>query len=239
VKRDLPTFKTEAELCDLFIASVPKAWTVYPETGGFDILLVENETGRQLGIEAKLRLNAKVIEQILPDGAWYLSDRGPDFRAIIVPACERGFDELLGIIGIEVFTPHKSYRGGHGWRFDIFGDESRPHNPIHWFDHNPQERCELPAYVPTVRAGVPAPVRLTEWKIGALRVLAVLELDGCVTRREIRDCGVDPRRFCAADGWLEQVRDGVWSRGKVPAFDKQHAGEYAQILAELREKRAA
>lgn len=45
-------FKTEAELCLAFSEVATAAgWTVYPETGGWDQLLV-NAAGEQIGVQA-------------------------------------------------------------------------------------------------------------------------------------------------------------------------------------------
>lgn len=77
---------TEAELCAIFIRDMnaQDGWVCYPETGGFDILAV-HESGRQIGVEAKLILNAKVADQIFPtDGSLRYSDEGPDHRLVIV-----------------------------------------------------------------------------------------------------------------------------------------------------------
>ena len=54
-------FAKESDLCAAFLASLPEGWTAYPETAGFDILLGREVDGFQIGIQAKLRLNAKVI----------------------------------------------------------------------------------------------------------------------------------------------------------------------------------
>lgn len=263
-------FPSEAALCDCFIESIRTigGWTVYPETAGFDILAVYDKTGHQLGVEAKLQLNAKVADQILPDH-WmgYCDDgvQGPDFRAVIVPGitdASEGIAKMLGILGVQVWTPERdqawmdgslkatfsflrsfgrnNYRGVDG---KMRGNDRRAYDvsdgPLMrwdtcWHDWNPARRCELPEIVPTVRAGVPAPIQLTPWKIGALRVLADLEVRGYVTANSVRDRGVDARRFCASDGWLESLGDGRWGIGKMPRFDQQHPDEYAEILAAVR-----
>ena len=255
-------FPTEANLCDCFIASLRAhgGWTIYPETAGFDILCVYDKTGHQLGIEAKLALNAKVIDQILPHQYMGYSDgvAGPDFRGVVVPCltdANAGIAELLKVIGIKVFTPERDWSGGRQeWRFifskhgDMAGREpdraeydsgARPLLAwdMAWHDWNPPKRCTLPEIVPCVRAGVPSPTQLTPWKIGALRVLADLELDGFVTAKSVRNHGIDARRFCATDGWLQMLGGGKWARGKIPAFDVQHPAAYAQVLAEARAKR--
>lgn len=222
-------FPTEAALCAAFSAWVRdgggtryEPWTVYPETGGFDLLLVDPQ-GRQLGIEAKLRLNAKVLVQALPSRWSNLS--GPDWRGILVPAANGELSELAKLHGLVVFTP---------WSTDPtqFSPQLSQSSRVYdaWHDFNPDKRCELPPMVPGLPAGVPSPVMLTPWKVGALKVLAHLEANGTITAREVRAYGVDPRRFCASDGWLKSEGNGKWSRGTVPAFDEQHPAEYAQFL---------
>lgn len=262
---------TEAALCAAFIDDVRRVggWTVYPETAGFDILCVYDKTGHQLGIEAKLQLNAKVAEQITPGpSSWAVGGAGPDFRAVLVPTvteANAGIATLLGIVGVMVFRPCWAYeRGsrygsempGPGRQFPtfihLFSHNGWPHRPYDpeagatgdcgapaWFDWNPSRRCALPEIVPTVAAGVPSPTQLTQWKIGALRVLAELEVEGFITAAGVRAYGIDARRFCATDGWLQQLGGGRWGRGRVPAFDQQHPEAYAQVLSEYRSRKAA
>lgn len=255
-------FPTEAALCDQFIADMRAlgGWTLFPETAGFDILAVYDRTGHQLGIEAKLALNAKVADQILPADYSGGMDNGPDFRAVIVPfvgEASDGIRKMLGILGVMVWTLDQTWnRGRDAFCFvralDRWHHGSRPDRrcydtadgPLNdwdraWHDWNPVERCRLPEFVPDVRAGVPCPIQLTPWKIGALRVLADLEIDGYVTAKSVRERGVDARRFCASDGWLEMLGGGRWGRGKIPAFDQQHPEAYAQVLQEARAARKA
>lgn len=248
-------FPTEAALCDLFIRDIRAmgGWTVYPETGGFDILCVRDDTGHQLGIEAKLSLNAKVVEQIIPSDCWAShAAAGPDFRAVIVPQINdssAGIAELLRIIGVKVLTPHLDFSGP---RFLLHPARSRLRPDVRafdtsggplsawdlaWHDWNPVKRCELPEIVPQVPAGVPAPVRLTPWKIGALKVIVDLDLDGFVTAASVREHSVDPRRFCASDGWLLPMGQGRWGRGNLPRFELQHPEAYAELLSAAKQKR--
>lgn len=254
-------FPSEAALCDCFLRDLAKlgGWTAYPETAGYDILAVYDATGHQLGIEAKLALNAKVADQILPSQYMGYGNKhvsGPDFRAVIVPyigEASAGIAKMLGILGAMVWAPQ--FRGrDEGFSFNRFLNKCAPSHadrreydssdgPLHewdiaWHDWNPPERCQLPQIIPMVRAGVPAPIQLTPWKIGALRVLADIALDGFVTAKSVRAHGIDARRFCASDGWLETLGDGRWGRGKIPAFDQQHPEAYEQALADARQRKA-
>ena len=56
-------FATEAALCQAFVEwAAPQGWIAYAETAGWDLLLVA-PSGHQMGVQAKLSLNAKVIAQ--------------------------------------------------------------------------------------------------------------------------------------------------------------------------------
>lgn len=228
-------FKTEADLCAAFIDWAKReGWTIYPETAGWDIVLVDKD-GRQLGVEAKLTLNLKVISQALKGSIWSES-KGPDFRAILVPEMQNdAIETILAVVGLSCFIPHQEhYRRDEPqrWRFQRY-DEWR-HDMHDW---NPSERCALPDFIPDVLAGVPSPRTLSPWKVGALRVLARLELQGFVVRNDVSDCKNDPRRWCASDGWLTQLGGGRWGRAdKTPKFEQQHPNVYLQILAEERER---
>ncbi|KAG0748260.1 hypothetical protein G6F24_015420 [Rhizopus arrhizus] len=88
-------------------------WEVYPETAGFDILAVWKATGHQLGVEAKLQLNAKVADQILPAHWSSGSGEGPDFRAVLVPCTTEasyGIVRMLELLGGQVLVPSDRYR---------------------------------------------------------------------------------------------------------------------------------
>ncbi|MGO4700270.1 hypothetical protein [Dyella sp. 2RAB6] len=224
-------FESEEALCEAFASwARGQGFTVYAETAGWDMLLV-TDNGLQLGIEAKLALNLKVISQAL--GSLYSCvSVGPDFRGILVPAGDPAVNAVLAHCGISVFSP--SIRRGGNWDFQREG-----HYEFELHDWNPIRRCDLPEYVPDVPAGVPAPRTLSPWKVGALRVLALLELHGFVTRDDVRRCRNDPRRWCASDGWLSPLGNGRWGPGTAPRFDQQHPDVYAQILAEARAKEAS
>lgn len=228
-----PVFKTEAALCQAWIEwATRQGYRCYPETADFDILAVD-PGGWQIGIEAKLRMNVKVISQALPR---YGADTGPDHRAVLVPSMDSELREICGFVGLEIFYCTTLSRYCHRDRHEFDRDR-------HWlrdamFDWNPKQRCELPRYMPDVPAGVPSPIRLTPWKVAALKVLARLEISGWITRKEIAIFGIDPRRWTCGDGWLVPLsgdrRGGRWGRGEnCPKFEQQHPEVYAQIKAEL------
>lgn len=250
LKAELPS---ETALCALFIREFNQqpGWTCYPETSGFDIVAA-HESGRQIGVEAKLQLNGKVAEQIVPADHWHrYGGPGPDHRLVIVRSvtdANAGIARMLHQLGIEVWEPRFHCRGVNGWCDLQFGirdrlwkdaevatppDWGRPYTGM--FDWNPPERLCLPEIPPDVPAGVPAPVQLTPWKQAALRVLARLRVQGSITAKEIASEGCSPSMW--TQRWLDRgpVR-GQWiESSRLPKFDEQHPEIYAVALERARE----
>lgn len=234
MKREKP-YKTETELCADFAGWAVKAgWTPYPETAEWDLLLVHAD-GTQIGVQAKLTFNMKLLLQAVP--STWASDEGPDFRAVLIPAEDGAANILCGALGLGVFAPN---RHSHNASFspDVLGNFN-PHHWQGWHFWNPLKRCRLPEYVPDVAAGASGPVQLTRWKVAALRIAAVLELDGAVTRADFKRYGIDHRRWTDPGGWLTAAGEpGKWKwKDDKPAFGPDHPVVYPQVLAELRAER--
>src|SRR5271165_6454361 len=96
-------YRIESGLCAAFIKAAQERWTCYAETEGWDILAVRKDNGVQLGIEAKLTLNAKVVRQALP-ARYDHAVVGPHFRAVLVPLCAASGEiaALCAALGIDV-----------------------------------------------------------------------------------------------------------------------------------------
>lgn len=217
-------FGTETELCAAFAAwAREQGWVPYAETAGWDLILVRGD-GTQIGVQAKLRLNLKVLEQAVPD-RWD-ADRveGPDYRALLVP--EAGYVGLVSAFGLIQFRPDSRDGFTPG-----LGTSSAWYLAHYW---NPERRVRLPEFVPDVAAGASAPLQLTDWKIRALRVCAVLELRGQVTRADFKRYGVDHRRWTAPGSWLQAVpgTPGAWSWR--PGADSLTAG-HPEVYPRVRE----
>jgi hypothetical protein len=241
----------EADLCALFIQEFNQmpGWTCYPEAAGFDVLVV-HEDGRQIGVEAKMQLNAKVADQILPNlGEDYYGHPGPDHRLVIVSKitdASAGIAKMLVRLGVKVAMPRRgSGFNGDSFTFDRFYNiaEAAGRTSIfseQWlYDWNPPERCQVPVLVTNLPAGVPSPVRLTPWKESALKVLAQLRRQGFITAKQIAGHGIGVTAWTQAPGskpaWLAKgtVR-GTWIETEhMPAFDKQHPDVYALAVETL------
>ena len=248
---------TEADLCAAFIEqfNALPGWTCYPETAGFDVLVVHDD-GRQIGVEAKLKLNAKVADQILPD-AWAIrcGAPGPDHRMVIVgdiTEASLGIVKMLEALGVAVLKPYMQHRytkesglreheyfpdfqigdwirRGHAWKPQLD-------------DWNPVERCKVPIVVPDVPAGVPAPMRFTPWKEAALKVLIQLRRQGFITAKQITEHGISSTVWTQGPtAWLQKGPvPGQWvASDRLPAFDKQHPEAYEKLLLLEQEKTVA
>lgn len=240
-------FATEADLCAAFIAWVhatsgkdrTPALTCYAETAGWDILLVAAD-GTQIGVQAKQRFNLKVLAQCLPERWEHWHDRGPDYRAVLVPEGDSSADDLCAALGLMLFRPTRFDRGFD--RIQGFSPSLRlAEHSVGWHYWSPRERCKLPEFVPDVVAGASGPVQLTTWKVAALRIVARLDIRGYVTRADFRELQVDPRRWTGPGGWIVPIdgKPGCFARGPGLDFDQQHPKVYAEVLAETRERLAA
>lgn len=226
------TFTREVQLCSAFMASLPEGWTPYAETGGFDILLVRSLDGFQIGVQAKLKLNAKVIRQACEgSGISELTAPGPDCRAILVPKGAVGDDmaEICRMLGLTVIALQDGLRPTFTPALPRLKQDGAG---TVWFEMGPNQRLELPDHVPDVEAGVPAPLRLTAWKIKAIRISVTLERRGFVLRDDFKHHKIDMRRWIAPrTGWLIRREPG-WARGpRLPDFRAQHPRNWAQIEA--------
>ncbi|MHC2250992.1 hypothetical protein ACVILK_000684 [Bradyrhizobium embrapense] len=238
-------FATEVALCKRFISSLPEGWTAYPETCGWDILLVRNADGFQIGVEAKLRLNTDVISQALEEyGAFYADHPGPDCRAVLVPAdSQGGFDRICRYIGLTIIyvrseaemKPTSAYANRPSKVFEpgLPGDRHGI-NEKEWYEWAPAKRHPLPDYVPDVDAGAPSPVQLTSWKIAAIKIAIILEKRGFLVRADFKHVNIDHRRWLPSGaGWL--VLDGGVYRASMgfPNFKAQHPRVYDEIAADF------
>lgn len=232
-------FETEAAMCAAFIKVADEAgWQAYPETGGFDILLVHRETRLQLGVEAKQRLNIEVVHQAI-EHVRRAPEHGPDFHAVLVPeGGVEGMSGLLGLVGITTiraksetkFWPHLPEL----WELQAIqpGQHSYWWERDQWPQHFPAQQCKVPDYVPDVIAGAPCPVTLTEWKVRAIKIAVLLERRGAVSGDDFKALKISMSRWTQS-GWIKPIRRGVWQAGKLPNFRAQHPVNFDQIAADF------
>lgn len=230
-------FATEAEMCARFTAALPAGWTPYAETAGWDILLVRATDGFQIGIQAKLRMNLDVINQAIEDRfAFAYSLEGPDCRAIMVPDVGTApFEKICGYIGLTIVRVRGAFpRGISGPIFLPDLPETKITSAYayeDWFELYSNRRHQLPEYIPDVAAGASAPLRLTDWKIRAIKIAVTIDIRGYVTREDFKRHRIDHRRWLTANGWLRR-EGGVFKANRMPDFKGQHPRVWEQIAAE-------
>jgi len=227
------SFPSEADMIAEFLRNLERlnrgVWTVYPETGDWDLLLVHRD-GFQVGLEAKLTLNAKVIEQALDGQHSTYATHGPDYRGVIVPAggLQHHLEKICAAIGIGICRV-RAPESGHYYSSGL-PDEGGFANWPNWC---PTQRIPIPDYVPDVAAGHPAPVKLTEWKIRAIRLMIILERRGYVTRQDMKAIKISPSRWTDCwHGFLERTSTGYVRCDRTPDLRAQHPVNYAQIEAD-------
>jgi hypothetical protein len=236
-------YASEERLCAEFIEMAQaNGWVAYPETGDFDILLVD-PSGDQIGVEAKLRANFHVLSQALPRFK-YQKHTGPDFRAVLVPKSPAGFAHVCMHLNLVLFTMEPPKRRHADHIKNMF-------NKDRYTRWSPKKRITLPDYIPDVAAGASAPLKLTTWKVKALRLLARAEHNGFVTSKDAKDLEVDFQYFTTQREkyrgmlpWLTRSaeKDGrrtkwMWIDSDDPKRpDNQHPTIYVQVLAEYKEE---
>lgn len=251
-KKSTPYFEKEVDLCASFIKAVERhnaevkksinpaydahKWTPYAETAGWDILLVSQHDGTQVGIEAKLKLNVEVLNQCIDATYDKSAATGPDFRAILVPgdAAQNGVGNLATRLGVAVIRQTPPRFNSWSSKFDAFDPELPLIGPeawsrLDWTNWLPNDRHKLPEYVPDVMAGDSAPNQLSDWKIQAIKIIAILH-ERPVTRADFSALRINHQRWFQF--WLEKTPDGWVRCAKTPKFDEVHPTIFAQVVAD-------
>jgi hypothetical protein len=192
-------FSTEHELCARFAEHAKSlGWSVFPETSDWDLLLVATDktktqgvrVGDQIGVEAKLRDNVKVLSQAIPRD-W---DRSPNYYAVLVPRASSEFLEVARRLRVDVFTACKRrWRNYvHEWGVDFTG---MLQFVVKAYRHEPEQKCWHPEYEVWTPPGVAAPCSITPWKIKAVELCHLLRERGYLTAMDFRKADVSMTRW--------------------------------------------
>lgn len=190
------TYETEAQMCEDITAHARQAgFVVYPETGGWDLLLVRH--GIQIGVQAKLKFTHHLVAQALEGIKWLERGRavrvGPHYRAVacqpaksivgdardICRACHLLFLDLNYPPPLWLYREPWTRRNKYVW--------GKP-TPVDWryYRWRPNKRVWLPPAVPDLPAGVPSPSNVGKWQVAATRLQVIHETRGWVTREDAR-----------------------------------------------------
>lgn len=245
--RQKAIFVNEAALCRAFISQVGKEWVCYAESCGFDILMVRPSDGIQIGVEAKMTLNAKVLLQAREGLHGNYTGGEPDFRAALVPMGTatsemKAIARLLNITVIEMMDKEMYLeRKASSYYWDktkfkpalpvVAGEYGFNQDHV-WLDMLPHERCTVPEYVPDVTAGASGPSQLSDWKIKAIKICVIVEKRGYVTVDDFLSLNINRRRFMDM-GWIRasDIR-GRFIFGVDMGLRKQHPRNYLEIEAD-------
>jgi len=226
----------EEQICEAFSEyAQTHSWVVYPETGSWDMLLVKGDI--QIGIQAKLKLNIKVIHQALPHdyrrtAGINLSVPGPNYRAVLVPQRDYDFMDVCAACHLACFCPEVDRYGDARWLDQGLIAESEFGKEYLW---TPSKPVWLPEHVPTMAAGVPSPRSMSKWKEGALKAMAHLEIHGHITSKDFASYGVSASTFVQRD-WIrssgcKEGRHTLYLRGsKAHQLLGKNPGEYKKYL---------
>lgn len=239
----IENFATEAELVAAFCEwqqARRDPWTVYHETAGWDLLLVHPVSGVQIGIEAKLTLNAKVVSQGLARSNDAYRDTGPHYRAVLVPekGIQRHMAEICHHVGLTVLTVfgYKKWRREDvEWQCNAYSMPDEYNAADHrWHNWCPTKPEPLPDYVPDVSGGKASPVALTQWKIKAIKLLILLERRGVVHRSDMKALQISPTRWTDHYyGFLAATPNGYVACDRTPDLKTQHPRNWSEIEADF------
>lgn len=187
-------------MCDQFSDYAREyGFTVYSETSGFDLLLVAGDAckgfklGDQIGVQAKLKSNLKVLSQALPPKTGCWRKNGPHYYVVLVPYAPSEFVEIARYLEITVIDDSCWQRtskekrdyylyaelGDPSWRVPAFKACNR------YYRHSELDPCWIPdCEIIGWPAGVPAPRQLTKWKMSAIKLCMHGELNGYLTRKD-------------------------------------------------------
>lgn len=206
-------FGSERELCEFFSERVTAlGWTVFPETAGFDMVLVVGDEARgyagsvrpgdQVAVEAKQAANIDVLYQAMPPGRYH-NGQCADYYAVLVPKATFEFKAVanrLGIIPIE----------GAVWDYRTSNwvpDKLLSLHLIHRVERDPAKK-QVPLALPDrpilTPAGVSSPTMATRWKLLAVR-FCLKHRGGEVTRKDFKAAGIDTTTWFR-NNWLVPTR---------------------------------
>jgi hypothetical protein len=178
-------YALEKDMCDeLTTRAKTNGWIVYPEQGGWDLLLVRNSI--QVGIQAKLRANIKLLSQALVSEEF----AGPHYRAVAVGNSnyleKEDFAKIaigLRLIFIDM-NIHPDY-----WLRRVYYTDLWKKRIIPWryYRHYPKQTLWVPNFIPELDAGVPSPRNVSPWKIAAIKLEMVATKKGWASIIDARE----------------------------------------------------
>jgi len=175
-------YQLEKDMCDELTRRAKEAgWVVYPEQGGWDLLLVRNHV--QVGVQAKLRPTIKLFSQAIVSEEY----AGPHYRAIAVG--NMSFKEREDIA--RVAKKCRLILIDMGYHPDYWLSAARIDfylGKVSWryYRHFPSKLIWTPPFVPKLAAGVPHPKTVSPWMVAAVKLELFYLKKGYITIADAR-----------------------------------------------------
>lgn len=218
-------YKMEFELCnDLIDLARNLNWKIYPEVSNYDLVIVSTtekypfKIGDQIGIEAKLKPNVKVLSQIIEK----MSDhKGPNWIATLTPYITEEFASVSKFLRISnIFAFDKA-------NDPVSQQKNKLRSTFKHFSNINRKFYKVPLWVPDyeidIEAGAASPKSVSPWKVKAVEFVININKNknGLMTSQDFRDYGVGNYQTWLDRGWIKYsgMKDGkhkLWIFTKHP-----------------------
>jgi hypothetical protein len=163
---------------------------VHPETGGWDLLLIDVKRDLQIGIQSKLRANFELLVQ-----AYGRYNKGPEIHAVLIPAptLYPDFVFIANALDFVVLDACRLILGtdyGNGYNGQRQSIASAIEGARVW-RHDAREWVP-PFEVAGIGGGRSAPVQITPWKIAAIKLCRILRARGYLLKNDFAEHRVSP-----------------------------------------------
>lgn len=208
ISRPIP--ESEVQLCEQFISVlINSSFVVYPEVGDWDIVAVALD-GSQLGVQAKMKPNIKVLYQAIRRPY-----NGPRYRSVLVPKASREFRHVARSLGLYVFTSRMNLTmPGYTNLITLGGLKVWEGRPL-W----------LPPVPSTEKAGTSSPRQLTRWRVQAIKLCLRLKEQGYITSKDFKEFGISKHTW-VVNKWIRPYG----KKGRLKCYVQANEGKFLPIV---------
>lgn len=177
-------YSLEKDLCDDFIYFIKKSsWKVYAEQNNWDMIIVRGKI--QVGVQAKLIANNKVLIQTLPKLPY--TGIGPTYRIALIAGftgrtprarfeTRKIFYSMARHFRVIVIDMSCRNKLMTGWDWNLGYKGGKRNLNLKHYNWRPSELEWVPPFIPNFPAGVPSPKHVSKWNLSMLD-LRELELE--------------------------------------------------------------
>lgn len=246
VKNARVNFGSETALCDAFAARArATGWAVYPETGGWDLLLVwtgEAPVPSPACEKADAFLSVSFFSKIREIVEEYDGKLEAGMQLGIQAKLRANVDVLhQAVNGAEAHWAGPDFRGVLVPNTSEAFNAIASHLGLHVYVEDDREkmvytpdvkwrakaRVWVPPVVPSWSGGGKSPRTLSAWRVGALKICGLLRLRGWVTKAEFKEAGIEHRSWVSRE-WIKGERVAGGYRYRIGAKALPDAGYEAE-----------